>query len=107
MSLLLDALKKAAEQKAEKSRAEQGLETSAADATETQADADTELSASDILSEDETDIDLTDHDERLAGMGRAARRVSQAMRRAPRGRKLPWHRVVNARGEVSRPPLRG
>ena len=33
---------------------------------------------------------------RLAGMGRAARRVSQAMRRAPRGMKLPWHRVINA-----------
>ncbi|MBT8060612.1 MAG: MGMT family protein, partial [Gammaproteobacteria bacterium] len=31
---------------------------------------------------------------RLAGMSRAARRVSLAMRRAPRGRNLPWHRVV-------------
>jgi len=40
---------------------------------------------------------------RLAGMGRAARRVSQAMRRAPRSRKLPWHRVVNAQGGISFP----
>ncbi len=32
---------------------------------------------------------------RLAGMSRAARRVSQAMRRAPREMKIPWHRVVN------------
>ena len=40
---------------------------------------------------------------RLAGMSRAARRVSQAMRRAPRGRKLPWHRVVNAQGRISLP----
>ena len=41
---------------------------------------------------------------RLAGMSRAARRVSQAMRRAPRGMKLPWHRVVNAQGKISFPP---
>jgi methylated-DNA-protein-cysteine methyltransferase-like protein len=40
---------------------------------------------------------------RLAGMKRAARRVSQAMRRAPRGMKLPWHRVVNAQGRISLP----
>jgi len=40
---------------------------------------------------------------RLAGMSRAARRVSQAMRRAPRGMKLPWHRVVNAQGRISFP----
>jgi methylated-DNA-protein-cysteine methyltransferase-like protein len=40
---------------------------------------------------------------RLAGMSRAARRVSQAMRRAPRNRKLPWHRVVNAQGRISFP----
>jgi len=41
---------------------------------------------------------------RLAGMSRAARRVSQAMRRAPRGMELPWHRVVNAQGKISFPP---
>jgi methylated-DNA-protein-cysteine methyltransferase-like protein len=40
---------------------------------------------------------------RLAGMSRAARRVSLAMRRAPRTRKLPWHRVVNAQGRISFP----
>mgnify|MGYP001815269194 FL=1 len=40
---------------------------------------------------------------RLAGMSRAARRVGQAMRKAPRGRKLPWHRVVNAQGRISFP----
>ncbi len=40
---------------------------------------------------------------RLAGMSRAARRVAQAMRRAPRSRKLPWHRVVNAQGRISLP----
>ena len=40
---------------------------------------------------------------RLAGMSRAARRVSQAMRRAPRGMALPWHRVVNAQGRISFP----
>lgn len=41
---------------------------------------------------------------RLAGMSRAARRVSQAMRRAPRRMQLPWHRVVNAQGMISFPP---
>jgi methylated-DNA-protein-cysteine methyltransferase-like protein len=40
---------------------------------------------------------------RLAGMSRAARRVSMAMRRAPRGMKLPWHRVINAQGKISFP----
>ena len=41
---------------------------------------------------------------RLAGMSRAARRVSMAMRRAPRGLQLPWHRVINAQGRISFPP---
>lgn len=41
---------------------------------------------------------------RLAGKSRWARRVSQAMRRAPRGAALPWHRVVNAQGAISLPP---
>lgn len=40
---------------------------------------------------------------RLAGMSRAARRVSQALRRAPRAMNLPWHRVVNAQGKISIP----
>jgi methylated-DNA-protein-cysteine methyltransferase-like protein len=40
---------------------------------------------------------------RLSGMPRAARRVSQALRRAPRGVNLPWHRVINAQGRISFP----
>jgi len=40
---------------------------------------------------------------RLAGMPRAARRVSQALRRAPRRMSLPWHRVINAQGRISFP----
>jgi methylated-DNA-protein-cysteine methyltransferase-like protein len=40
---------------------------------------------------------------RLSGMPRAARRVSQALRRAPRGIALPWHRVINAQGKISFP----
>jgi methylated-DNA-protein-cysteine methyltransferase-like protein len=40
---------------------------------------------------------------RLAGKSRWARRVSQAMRRTPRGVELPWHRVVNAQGRISLP----
>jgi methylated-DNA-protein-cysteine methyltransferase-like protein len=40
---------------------------------------------------------------RLAGMSRAARRVSLALRRAPRGMDLPWHRVVNSQGKISFP----
>ena len=40
---------------------------------------------------------------RLSGMPRAARRVSQALRRAPRTMELPWHRVINAQGKISFP----
>ena len=40
---------------------------------------------------------------RLSGMPRAARRVSQALRRAPRDMKLPWHRVINSQGKISFP----
>ena len=40
---------------------------------------------------------------RLAGMPRAARRVSQALRRAPRGVKVPWYRVINSQGKISFP----
>jgi methylated-DNA-protein-cysteine methyltransferase-like protein len=40
---------------------------------------------------------------RLSGMPRYARRVSQAMRWAPRKMKLPWHRVINAQGKISFP----
>ncbi|MBY0280341.1 MGMT family protein [Candidatus Binatia bacterium] len=37
----------------------------------------------------------------LAGFPRHARQVGYAMRDLPRGSDLPWHRVLNARGEVS------
>lgn len=40
---------------------------------------------------------------RLSGMPRAARRVSQALRRAPRGMELPWYRVINSQGKISFP----
>ncbi len=40
---------------------------------------------------------------RLAGLPRAARRVSQALRRAPGDMKLPWHRVINSQGKISFP----
>jgi len=36
----------------------------------------------------------------LAGTPRAARAVGQAMRHCPAG--VPWHRVVNSQGRVSR-----
>ncbi len=38
----------------------------------------------------------------LVGSPRAARAVGQAMRRCPPG--VPWHRVVNAGGRISRRP---
>lgn len=38
----------------------------------------------------------------LLGRPRAARAVGGALRRCPAG--LPWHRVVNARGGISRRP---
>lgn len=40
---------------------------------------------------------------RLAGLPKAARRVSQAIRRAPNSMQLPWHRVINAQGKISFP----
>ena len=41
---------------------------------------------------------------RLSGQPRYARRVSQALRWAPRSMALPWHRVINAQGKISFPP---
>lgn len=38
---------------------------------------------------------------RLAGLPRGARRVGRVLARLPPGSRLPWHRVVNARGRVS------
>lgn len=37
----------------------------------------------------------------LAGLGRAARQVGYALHSLPEDSDLPWHRVINARGEVS------
>ena len=37
----------------------------------------------------------------LAGLPNAARTVGQILSNLPTGTKLPWHRVVNARGEIS------
>ena len=34
----------------------------------------------------------------------AARWVGTAMRKTPRGKSIPWHRVINSRGKISFPP---
>ena len=39
----------------------------------------------------------------LAGMPNGARRVSGALSLAPKNRRLPWHRVINAQGKISIP----
>ena len=39
----------------------------------------------------------------LAGLPNGARAVGKAMARLPKGSRLPWHRVLNARGAVSLP----
>ena len=39
---------------------------------------------------------------RLAGIPRHARQVGYALNTASREMKLPWHRVINARGEISK-----
>lgn len=38
----------------------------------------------------------------VAGLGRQARQVGYALHALPDGSNVPWHRVINARGEVSR-----
>lgn len=38
-----------------------------------------------------------------AGLGRAARMVSSALRKAPEEMHLPWHRVINSQGRISFP----
>lgn len=38
---------------------------------------------------------------RLAGLPGRARQVGYALAALPAGHKVPWHRVVNARGEIS------
>lgn len=40
---------------------------------------------------------------RLAGLGGQARLVGYAMHALPAGTRVPWQRVVNARGEISLP----
>ena len=37
----------------------------------------------------------------MAGLGKAARQVGYALHALPEGSPLPWHRVINSRGEVS------
>lgn len=37
----------------------------------------------------------------LAGLPRRARQVGYALHALPGGSPVPWHRVVNARGEIS------
>jgi len=38
-----------------------------------------------------------------AGLGRAARMVSSALRKAPVDMHLPWQRVINSQGKISFP----
>ena len=40
----------------------------------------------------------------LAGIPRGARQVGYALHQTPAGLDIPWHRVINARGEISFPP---
>lgn len=40
---------------------------------------------------------------RLAGLGRRARMVGYALHSTPRDLRLPWHRVINTKGEISFP----
>jgi methylated-DNA-protein-cysteine methyltransferase related protein len=44
---------------------------------------------------------------RLAGLGRNARQVGYALHALPERRLVPWHRVINARGEISLGPAAG
>lgn len=38
-----------------------------------------------------------------AGLGRSARRVGAALRALPQDTRIPWHRVINAQGQISLP----
>lgn len=44
---------------------------------------------------------------RLAGLGRNARQVGYALHAIPKYSNVPWHRVINARGEISLPRSSG
>jgi len=43
----------------------------------------------------------------LAGIGRNARMVGYALSALPENLNIPWHRVINSRGEISYAPTRG
>jgi methylated-DNA-protein-cysteine methyltransferase-like protein len=43
----------------------------------------------------------------LAGMPGHARLVGYALNALPQGRDVPWHRVINAKGEISRRSVPG
>ncbi len=43
----------------------------------------------------------------LAGQSRGARQVSRLLHSMSGKHKLPWHRVVNAKGKISLPPSSG
>ncbi len=38
---------------------------------------------------------------RICGLGRMARQVGYALNALPADSEVPWHRVINARGEIS------
>jgi methylated-DNA-protein-cysteine methyltransferase-like protein len=44
---------------------------------------------------------------RLAGLGGNARQVGYALHALPAHSNVPWHRVINARGEISLPRSSG
>jgi len=39
----------------------------------------------------------------IAGLGRQARQVGYALHKTPPGMRLPWHRVITARGAIAFP----
>jgi len=39
---------------------------------------------------------------RLAGLPGHARQVGYALHATPEGQEIPWHRVINAKGEISK-----
>ena len=43
----------------------------------------------------------------MAGSPRAARQVVRALHTSSRSHSLPWHRVINSKGEVALPAGRG
>ena len=43
----------------------------------------------------------------LIGLPRRARWVGQILKQLPNDTRLPWHRVINAQGRISLPPLNG